>query len=216
MIGTDQDIYQFGDNIPWDRLSTEGSQALVIWESTDLINWTNERRIEVAAGIEGGNAWAPEAIYDETTGEYLVYWSSKIKADNYARQYSFVSRTRDFYTFTEPELFNGLSISNIDTSLYKEGSKYYRLVKLEDGGNTHVIMESANDHPRAYGGDVSTIRIGEKTFHNVGGHYSQIDNSASGCLESYRGSYEGAAMFKFIDRNEWCVMVDEYGGATRG
>lgn len=216
LIATDQDIYQYGDNIPWDLLSTQGSRSLTIWESTDLVHWTDERNIPVADAIQAGCAWAPEAIYDETTGEYLVYWSSKVEGDGYARQYNWVSKTRDFYTFTEPELFNDLPISNIDTSLYKEGDTYYKLVKLEDGDNTHVILQSAQEHPLAYGGEVNQVTIGDRVYNNVGGHYQQIDNSAEGCLESYKGSYEGATMFKFNDRDEWCIMVDEYGGKTRG
>lgn len=215
LIATDQDIYKYGE-VLWDRLSTEGSRALTIWESTDLVHWTNQRNVPVADSIQAGCAWAPEAIYDEATGEYLVYWSSKVESDGYARQYNWVSKTRDFYTFTEPELFNDLPISNIDTSVYKEGNSYYKLLKLEDGGNTHVILQSAKEHPLAYGEDVNQVQIGDKTYNNVGGNYQQIDNSADGCLESFRGSYEGATMFKFNDRDEWCVMVDEYGGQTRG
>lgn len=215
LIATDQDIYKYGD-VRWDLLSTQGSRSLTIWESTDLVHWTNERNVPVANSIQAGCAWAPEAIYDETTGEYLVYWSSKVESDGYARQYSWVSKTRDFYTFTEPELFNDLSISNIDTSMYKEGDTYYKLLKLEDGDNTHVILQSADKHPLAFGDEVDQVAIGNETYNNVGGIYKQIDNSAPGCLESFKGSYEGATMFKFNDRDEWCVMVDEYGGRTRG
>lgn len=213
LIATDQDIYQYG-NVDWDKLSTQGSQALTIWESNDLVNWENHRRVVVADSIEAGCAWAPEAIYDEVTGEYLVYWSSKVAGDNYARQYNFVSKTRDFYTFTEPELFNNLSTSNIDTSVYKEGEKYYKLVKLEDGNNTHVILQSAKEHPLAYGTEVENnkVSIGTKEYRDLGAHYTKINNSAAGCLESFKGGYEGATMFKFNDRDEWCIMVDEYGG----
>ena len=213
LLATDQDIYKYGNNIPWDRLSTQGSTALTIWESTDLVNWTNERNVDVAGSIDGGCAWAPEAIYDEGTGEYLVYWASKIAADNYARQYTFVSRTRDFYTFTEPELFNDFG-SNIDTSMLKVGDDYYRLTKIEDG--MYVRLDKASGRLRSYGNGVTTKRIGNLTFNVVGNNYSYIANTADGCLESFRGNYEGGTMFKFNDRDEWCVMLDEYGGQTRG
>ncbi len=213
LLATDQDIYKYGNNIPWDRLSTQGSTALTIWESTDLIHWTNERNVDVAGSIDGGCAWAPEAIYDESTGEYLVYWASKIAADNFARQYTFVSRTRDFYTFTEPELFNDFG-SNIDTSMLKVGNDYYRLTKMEDG--MYVRLDKASGKLRSYGEAVTTKNIGSLTFNVVGNNYSYIANTGSGCLESFRGNYEGGTMFKFNDRDEWCVMLDEYGGAARG
>ncbi|WP_026492323.1 glycoside hydrolase family 43 protein [Butyrivibrio sp. XPD2002] len=213
LLATDQNIYKYGDSIPWDKLSTQGSTALTIWESTDLINWTNERNVDVAGSIDGGCAWAPEAIYDEATGEYLVYWASKIAADNFARQYTFVSRTRDFYNFTEPELFNDFG-SNIDTSMLKVGDDYYRLTKMEDG--MYVRLDKASGKLRSYGSEVTTKTIGSRTFNVVGNNYSYIANTADGCLESFKGNYEGGTMFKFNDRDEWCVMLDEYGGAARG
>ena len=213
LLATDQDIYKYGNSIPWDKLSTQGSTALTIWESTDLVNWTNERNVDVAGSIGGGCAWAPEAIYDEATGEYLVYWASKIAADNYRRQYTFVSRTRDFYTFTEPELFNDFG-SNIDTSMLKDGDDYYRLTKIEDG--MYVRLDKATGKLRSYGDQVTTKTIGDLTFNVVGNNYSYIANTTDGCLESFKGNYEGGTMFKFNDRDEWCVMLDEYGGQTRG
>lgn len=33
-------------NTNWGASVTTGSRSLVIWESTDLINWTNERLVE--------------------------------------------------------------------------------------------------------------------------------------------------------------------------
>ncbi|MCR4694382.1 MAG: family 43 glycosylhydrolase [Pseudobutyrivibrio sp.] len=214
LLATDQDIYKYGDAVAWDKLSTQGSTCLTIFESTDLIHWTNERCVDVAGSIGGGCAWAPEAIYDENTGEYLVYWASKIAADNYSRQYTFVSRTRDFYTFSEPELFNNFG-SNIDTSILAgEDGQYYRLTKIES--DMHVRLDMATDYLRAYGDDVSTVKVGDLTFNMVGGNYTYVENTADSCLETFRGNYEGGTMFKFNDRDQWCVMLDEYGGQTRG
>lgn len=56
----------------------------MIWESADLVNWSELRMVDVASSISAGAAWAPEAIYDEKTGEYLVYWSSRVSTDNFA------------------------------------------------------------------------------------------------------------------------------------
>lgn len=43
---------------------------------------------------------------------------------------------------------------------------------------------------------------------SVGDHFTKIDNAE---MEGKVGAYEGATMFKFIDRDEWCVMIDAYG-----
>ena len=54
----------------WDQLNA--SQNIVVWESTDLVNWS-EPKLVYAGFDNAGCVWAPEAIYDETTGDYLVY-----------------------------------------------------------------------------------------------------------------------------------------------
>ena len=43
---------------------------------------------------------------------------------------------------------------------------------------------------------------------SVGDHFEKISQKE---MEGYSGAYEGATLFKFIDRDEWCVMIDNYG-----
>lgn len=43
---------------------------------------------------------------------------------------------------------------------------------------------------------------------SVGDHFEKISQTG---IEKYNGAYEGATLFKFIDRDEWCVMIDHYG-----
>lgn len=50
-----------------------------MWESTDLINWTNERLVQVEDKT-AGMVWAPEALWDANKGQYLVHWASKFYA----------------------------------------------------------------------------------------------------------------------------------------
>ena len=52
----------------------------MVWESTDLVNWSDGRLAEI--GIEGaGCVWAPEAIYDETRKKYMMFWASMVKEE---------------------------------------------------------------------------------------------------------------------------------------
>lgn len=199
LIATDLDIYssKYGGN--WGKMSTEGSQDLVIWESEDLVNWSKQRNINVSSGIEAGDTWAPEAIYDEKTGEYLVYWSSRVKEDNYAKHRIYVCRTRDFYTFTKPEVYSDEPNGNIDASIFKVGDSYYRLIKDDKVGN--VKLERAD-----------TLLNYQDNF-NRGSHFKHVKNNE---LEGYKGGYEGATMFQFINQKKWCVLVDEYVGKNRG
>ena len=215
LIGTDLDIHhqKYGGN--WGLMSSQGSQSLVVWESADLVNWTESRLVDVGSSINAGCTWAPEAIYDETTGEYLVFWSSPLNGiqDSTGRKYIFVSKTRDFVSFTEPELYSDPSIDTIDADLYQQGDTYYRLLKQSAQG--YVYLQSAKKLLDYTDPVVSTI--GNREFINRGMEFSKIENTASGCLETFRGSYEGPTMFKFNDRDEWCVLVDEYGfSSARG
>ena len=41
----------------WDAAQNSGSQSLMIWESTDLVNWSEQRMVEVSAKIEAGCTW---------------------------------------------------------------------------------------------------------------------------------------------------------------
>ena len=54
-----------------------GSKYLEVWESTDLVNWSDQRHIKVSSDF-AGNTWAPEAFYDAEAGEYVVYWASAL------------------------------------------------------------------------------------------------------------------------------------------
>ena len=126
MIATDLKIYGNGD---WTGAQTNGSQALMVWESTDLVHWSEQRMVTVSADIDAGCTWAPEATYDHLTGEYIVYWASKVAGDGYGKQRLYYAKTRDFYTFTEPEVFIDLDESSIDTTILYENGTYYRFTK---------------------------------------------------------------------------------------
>ena len=45
----------------------------------------------------------------------------------------------------------------------------------------------------------------------TGNHFNYIQQSS---MEAKTGAYEGATMFKFYDRDEWCVMIDYYGSSS--
>ena len=209
LIGTDLDIHHSRYGGSWAQMATIGSQSLVIWESEDLVNWSESRLADVGSKINAGCTWAPEAIYDEKTGEYLVFWASPLTelTGDCNKKYIFVSKTRDFVNFTDPELYSDDSLNIIDADLYKEGDTYYRLLKNSDKG--YVYLQSADKLLDYSGTNISTI--GGQQFVNRGMHFTKIDNNAAGCLETYTGRYEGPTMFKFNDRDEWCILVDEYG-----
>jgi hypothetical protein len=170
----------------WEVAQTAGSKSIMVWESNDLVNWSEPRMIEIAPR-NAGDAWAPEAFYDEKTGEYIVYWASRVadQNGNFGPHRIYYAKKRDFRMFTKPNLFIERSDDThiIDTTIIKDGLFYYR-----------------------YSGD-GQITI-EKSEHLLG-RWSKI-----GTIEASTGltghDVEGPLIFKFNDREEWCLMVDQY------
>ena len=62
IVATDLSIYYRGGWGPNDGATTNGSTGLVIWDSPDLVHWSEPRLVDVASKIpDAGMAWAPEA-----------------------------------------------------------------------------------------------------------------------------------------------------------
>ncbi|NLX63440.1 MAG: family 43 glycosylhydrolase [Clostridiaceae bacterium] len=182
MVATDLKIYGNGD---WNRAQRQGSKSIVVWESTDLVNWSEERLVKVARD-DAGCTWAPEIVYDDKTGEYLVFWASRIGADNYAKQRIYIAKTRDFYTFTEPQVYIERAVDVIDATIIKHDSVYYRFSK--DETNKNVIMDKCD-------------QLLGKPFTPV----------SAPVVEQQRG-VEGPAIYKLNGENKWVLLLDNYGG----
>ena len=194
MIATDLKIYGNGD---WSGAQSNGSQALMIWESDDLVNWSDQRMVTVSAEIGAGCTWAPEATYDPLTGEYIVYWASRTpQIDRVHRIY--YAKTRDFYTFTEPKLWIEYDQSSIDTTIIEEDGVYYRYTKNE-GSNTNEL-----------GAKTKTVFI--ETADSLLGEWTHIPSDSLNANQWV----EGPAIFRLNqdDRSagEYCLLVDNYGG----
>jgi beta-xylosidase len=182
MVATDLRIAN-GDG--WSAAQTSGSKSIVVWESYDLVNWSKERLVKVARD-DAGCTWAPEVMYDDKTGEYLVYWASRIAQDNYAKQRIYISKTRDFYTFTEPETYIERTSDVIDATMIKQDGVYYRFTK--DEVNKNIIIDKCD-------------QLLHKAFEAV----------SSPSVGSQAG-VEGPTIFKFNGQNKWCLLLDQYSG----
>ena len=182
----------------WDAAQNSGSQSLMIWESTDLVNWSDQRMVEVSADIDAGCTWAPEATYDAKTGEYVVYWASRTPNVD-TKQRLYYAKTRDFYTFTTPELYIEKDQSSIDTTMIENNGTYYRFTKNE-GGSTNEL-----------GAKTKTIFL-EKS-NSVLGTFEQIKSDS---LNSNQ-YVEGPTIFKLnqddATTDTWCLLVDDFGGS---
>lgn len=193
MIATDLKINGNGN---WGRAHTWGSRSIMVWESNDLVNWTDQRMVEVAPE-EAGNTWAPEIMYDNTTGEYIVFWASRMFDDashtGSAYQKMMYSKTRDFYTFTEPQVYLDYGYSIIDTTMIEHEGKVYRFTKDEQN----------NGDPAPFG---------KMIFQEVGDSILdptfKMINQGVGNIKWV----EGPTIFKSNTDKKWYLFVDEFGG----
>lgn len=147
LIATDLSIYNrggwFQNEQGYYDASTTGSSNLVLFESTDLVNWSEPRLLPIAPK-NAGMAWAPEMIYHEETGEYVIFFSSSImnpetKMKDKPNTIFYVT-TRDFVHFSDTEILidnqsdpDGKPREIIDTTMIKIGDTYYSASK--DGDN---------------------------------------------------------------------------------
>ena len=198
LIATDLSIYnRRADSNRWGTCQVSGSKGIVIWESTDLVNWSPARRVKVAVD-NAGCTWAPESVYNEKTGEYMVFWASKVSSDGFKYQRIYRSYTRDFKHFSEPEAYidnataediaAGKASTNIDTTILENNGIYYRFTKNE--AKSSVIMEQSTDLDGVFEA-VGTYTIDGKAGNSVTG-------------------YEGPTAYKINGENKWCLLLDYY------
>lgn len=135
LIATDLSIHL---NPDWGRAQTNASQSIVVWESEDLVNWSAPRLVKVAPD-NAGCTWAPEAVYDEASDRYMVFWASKTSDDNFAKHRIWAAHTQDFREFSDPFIYIEKPHTVIDTTIIKEDGIYYRFNK--DEAQKNITME---------------------------------------------------------------------------
>jgi sucrose-6-phosphate hydrolase SacC (GH32 family) len=171
----------------WDAAQHNGSKSLVIWESSDLVNWSAPRLVNVASSIpSAGCVWAPEAIYDETTGYYVVYWATVSPLNGVDKARIYYSTTKDFVTFSEAKLYIDRSGTQdiIDTQIIKVDGKYKYIRASKEGQINH---EGSN---------------------SILGTWTPIGNISH--LGYTAAQVEGPIFFKFNNENKWGLLVDQY------
>lgn len=211
MIATDLSINRnkSGNDERWWAAGSAGSHSIVVWESEDLVNWSEPRLAEIATD-NAGCTWAPEFIYDEKTGEYVVYWSSttlEVDGDeNVTQEYEnhkiYYAKTRDFYTFTEPKVYHeggvgedGKIVKVIDSTMIQDKDTYYRYTKNESKGIIEV--DKSNE---------------------VLGQFEQVPSESLTNLIKTQGAVEGPIIYKLNEKtadgkDQWCLLVDRFAKA---
>lgn len=132
-------------------------------------------------GVEGaGCVWAPEAIYDESEDAILVFWASMVER----KQRIYAAYTKDFQTFGDPFLFLEKENHVIDSTIIRTEEGYYRYTKDETTKN--IVADFAK-----------TLKPED---------FKEIPSET---LSELYG-VEGPEIFKFNDREEWCLIADRF------
>lgn len=177
LIATDLSINLNGD---WGRAVRAGSKSIVIWESTNLVDWSEPRLVKVTPD-DAGCTWAPEAIYNPATKKYLVFWASTTKSDNFAKHRIWAAETADFRTFGKPFVYIEKPTAVIDTTIVQDGKQYYRFSK--DEKFKAITMEVSSD---------------------LMGGWKDAPEFSLGKLQGY----EGPAVYRM--GSSWCLALDHY------
>ncbi|MFI5983711.1 glycoside hydrolase family 43 protein [Streptomyces sp. NPDC051555] len=178
----------------WGDSIDNGSRNLVVWESTDLVTWSQPWLLNVAGAIpDGRNAWAPEAIWDPEANDYVLYWATNVPRNGVTKHRIFYARTSDFRTVTTPQVYIERPGAQeiIDTQIIEvpSGVGDYRYVRAS--GDGQITLEGSD---------------------SILGTWTALGNlSGIGLTGSM---VEGPMWMKFNGTDTWGLYLDQY--ATSG
>lgn len=180
-------------NAHWPTVSRNGSKCLSMWESADLVNWSQQRLISFE-NADFGCLWAPDVFYDPEMEDYVLHWSSTHCHNNFGDMGIWFSRTKDFQTFTQPKLlYEKKDAGVIDSAIYVENGKYFLFVKSDNNPERILLLQA--DHAE--------------------GPYVRNENFDESMLAIEAGLYEGATACRLED-GRWCLFLDYYGVPGEG
>ncbi len=162
--------------------------------SKDLVHWSEQQFIPVMEKYEGArNTWAPEITFDETSGQYMIYWASTVKGEfpetqskleNAYNHRMYYTLTKDFKSFDETKLLYEPGFNVIDATIHRAGDKYVMFLKDE-------TREPAQKN----------LKVSYST--KITGPYSKAGTPITGDYWA-----EGPAAIKM--KEKWIVYFDKY------
>ena len=170
-------------------LGWDSNHGIVMFKSTDLINWTSSKVDIKAVFPEFNNitrAWAPETIYDPVAQKYMVYFSMNSPTLGY--DIIFFSYANDDFTALEttPKIlfYHPQKQSCIDGDIILKDGIYNLFFKTEGNGNG--IKKALSDQL------TEGYVLQDK--------YLQQTTEAA----------EGPCVFKLINQEKYILMYDLY------
>lgn len=172
----------------WANMGRYGSQSVSMWTSDDLVNWSEQKLVPL--GDETfGCFWGPNAMYEPSTGKYMVYWASSNASNDYGAKSIYCAETEDFETFGKAEFLCAKSdASVVDPCIRIIDGTYYRFLKSRSNPFA-VILEKGKD---------------------FSGPYERVAGF-DGCMEGLTANeYEAPLLYQLGD-GKWCLLLDYFG-----
>lgn len=179
----------------WPTVSHNGSKCLAMWESEDLIHWSEQKMLPLG-NKDFGCLWAPDVFYDPEEGDYVLHFSSSHASNGFGNMGIYFTRTPDFHTFTEPRLlYQKPDAGIIDSAIYVENGQYFMFLKSDHAPERIILMKA----PHAEG------------------PYTRVEAFDESMLAIEAGLYEGPTAVR-LESGKWCLFLDYYGvpGAGQG
>ena len=185
LIATDLSIHRTAHD--WKRAVTQGSRSILVWESDDLVRWSAPRLAEVAPP-DAGCAWAPEAVWNAESGDFLLFWASTTARDDFAKHRIWAAKTPDFHMLSEPFVYIEKPSHVIDTTIIRDNNGVYTRFS-KDETTKAITMERSG---------------------RLSGTWKPVDAFT---LAGHVG-YEGPACFPLPPTPDapsaWCLLLDHY------
>jgi hypothetical protein len=188
-----QGVYHMVATISWKN------RPFTMWDSTDLVQWTNERLVDVAP--EGATkTWAPELAYDRAGDQYFAYWTAEVN-NHWNTAAIYYATTKDFKTFSKPAvLYREPSNGILDADIVYEQGIYHLIYRF----NGILEVTSTN----AFGPYTNARQISPE---NVEGPFvfPLNDHSGWGLVWDYFGNSQGWGLFTSPDLKTWTRITNQ-------
>ena len=179
-------------------LGWSSNRGMVLLKSTDLINWQHSTvHFPTKYPKKWGNVirvWAPETVYDNKTGKYMVFYSLRTSDDDSFDKiyYSYVNE--DFTDLEGEPIYmfdNGRATIDGDIVFNEQDQLYHLFYKSEAGRG--IFQATAK-------------QLTSEKGKPLGSQWTKVP----GNVEQTKKAVEGVGVCKSLDGKSWIIMYDCY------
>jgi len=175
-----------------DMVSANGwnsNRGIVLLKSSDLINWTSAKiNFPTTFPTQFGSVdrvWAPQTIYDATSGKYMIYMSIRKGSSDYDKVYYAYANSTFTGLETAPQLlFDNSGLSTIDADIIEKDGQFHLFFKTEGNGNG----------------------IKKAVSNSLTSGYVLLDKY----LDQNSNAVEGGCVFRLYNTDDYVLMYDVY------